>query len=99
MLNIQFEYTAKDAPQQNHLVEAGFTTIAARARAMMSHASLNQESLLLLCKEVFQTTTKLDNHTIINIDGELKSLYEHFGEKFLNSEGSFKHLMMQEWSR
>ena len=33
----------------------------------------------MLCKEEFQTATKLDNLT--NIDGELKMRYEDFGEK------------------
>ena len=50
----------------------GFTTIAARAQVTKSHANLNQESQFLLCKEAFQTATKLDNQTIIDIDGEWK---------------------------
>ena len=32
-LNIQFEYTARDTPQQNHLAELAFATIANRGRA------------------------------------------------------------------
>ena len=39
-LNIKFEYTARNMPQQNHLVEVGFATIAGQGRAMMSHANL-----------------------------------------------------------
>ena len=38
-LNIQFEYTVMDKPQQNHLAELDFKTIAGKTREMMSHAS------------------------------------------------------------
>lgn len=44
-----------------HLEVLGFTTIAAKALTMMHHAKLNQELFLLLCKEAFQTMTKLDH--------------------------------------
>ena len=46
-LNIKFEYTAKDTPQQNYLAELGFTTIAASASTMMTYADLIRESQLL----------------------------------------------------
>ena len=76
-----------------------FATIAGRAKAMMNYANLNQESWLLLCKEAFQRATNLDKVAIINIDGELKTRSEDFGEKNLNSAGSFEHLVKQAWSR
>ena len=60
-LNIKFEYTARNTPQHNHLVEVGFATIAGRGRAMMSHANLPKEIRNKLCKEAFSTATKLDN--------------------------------------
>ena len=59
---MQHEYTAKDTPQQKHLAESDFTTVTASARAMMHHACL------LLCKEAFQTTSTLDDLTMIDID-------------------------------
>ena len=66
----EFEYT--DTPQQTHLVELDFITIALRAKAIISNANIIGESWFLLCKDTFQATTKLDNLTIIDIDGELK---------------------------
>ena len=51
----------------------------------MSNANINWKSQLLLCKEAFEATTKLDDLTIININGELKTWYEHFGDKIPNS--------------
>ena len=35
----------------------------------------------MLCRNAFQTATKLENLTIIDIEGELKTRNEHFGEK------------------
>ena len=56
-LNIQFEYTAKDIPQQNYLAELGFKTIGARASEMMSQANLNQEPYLFLQERHFKQIT------------------------------------------
>ena len=39
-LNIQFEFTGRDTPQQNSLVEVGFATLASRGRAMMINANV-----------------------------------------------------------
>ena len=64
-LNIQVESTFNDTNKQNYFPELGFTTNAARARAVMSHAYLIQNSSLLLCKGAFQTATKLDDLPII----------------------------------
>ena len=41
-LVIDFEYTARDTPQQNHLAEIGITVICNLARAMMSRACVPQ---------------------------------------------------------
>jgi hypothetical protein len=43
-LNINFEYTAANTPQQNHLAELGFAFLANRGRAMMYHANLPLET-------------------------------------------------------
>ena len=66
-------------PQHNHLVEVGFATIAGRGRAMMSHANLPGAMRNKLCKEAFNTATKLDNLIAIEINGKVKTRYEHFG--------------------
>ena len=36
-LNIDFEYTARNTPQQNSLVEKGFDTLYNRGRAMLNN--------------------------------------------------------------
>ena len=41
-LNPEFEYTARDTPQQNSRVEVGLYTIARRGMAMMIHAKIPQ---------------------------------------------------------
>ena len=70
-----------------------FTTIAARAGEMMSHANLNQESHLLSCKEAIETATILDNLTVIKLNLELKTSYEHSGKVIPSSASSFKHVL------
>ena len=42
-LNINFEYTAQDTPQENNYVEVGFATIMKRGNAMMIAANLPLE--------------------------------------------------------
>jgi hypothetical protein len=42
-LGVTFEHTARDTPQQNHLAELGFATIANRGRAMMHAANVPQK--------------------------------------------------------
>ena len=39
-LKIEFEFTARDTPQQNSLAEVGFATIANRGRALMYQANI-----------------------------------------------------------
>ena len=78
---IQFEYTAKDTPQQNHLAELDFTASAARVRAMISHANINCESCLFFMQKAFKIAKTLGNIIFIKIDGDLKTRYEHIGEK------------------
>jgi hypothetical protein len=39
-LNIKFEFTARDTPQQNHLAELGFAHLANYGRALMARANV-----------------------------------------------------------
>ena len=59
-LGIVFEYTARDTPQQNHLVEIGITTIGKRGRAMMIAANVPEEMKFKLYREAFTCATMLD---------------------------------------
>eukprot|EP00957_Ditylum_brightwellii_P031781 2410183-Ditylum_brightwellii.AAC.1 len=42
-LNIKFEYTARDTPQQNSLAEVGLAILSNRGRAMMIAANVPME--------------------------------------------------------
>lgn len=42
--NITFEFTARNTPEQNSLVEKGFDTIYGRGRAMMQNANVPKKS-------------------------------------------------------
>jgi hypothetical protein len=39
-LDIEFEFTARDTPQQNHLAELGFAVLVNRGRALMTRANV-----------------------------------------------------------
>ena len=52
-----------------------------------------------VCKETFQAATFLYKLSINDEDGDLKTRYEHFGEKILNSAGRFKPLVICTCSR
>jgi hypothetical protein len=56
-LGIEFEYTARDTPQQNHLAELGFTILANRGQALMVRANVPMECRYLLFREAFITAT------------------------------------------
>ena len=80
-LGLQYEYTARDTPQQNALAEIGFTTFGGRAKAMLNNANVLAAKRHLLIPKVIKTATLLDGLTLITIDGVTKTRYEHlFGE-------------------
>jgi len=80
-LDIDFEYTARNTPQQNHLAELGFAVIANRGRAMMHRANIPLRQRYKLYPEAFKTATLLDGLGVIDIDGVNETRYVHFSEK------------------
>ena len=81
-LNINFEYTARDTPQQNSLAELGFTILAAQARAMMSAAHVPEDIRNKgVWREAIKTATDLDALAAIDIDGVVKPRVEHWSGK------------------
>ena len=68
-LGIEFEFTARNTPQQNSLAEVSISTIAMRGRAMMHRANLPLEYRNLLWTTAFDTATLLDGLIVIKIDG------------------------------
>lgn len=76
--SIQFEYTARQTPQQNGKVERAFSSLYGRMRAMMLGAGLDERSKLKLWMEAAATATKLDN--ILSIEGESSPYKKFYGE-------------------
>ena len=77
-LGIEFEYTARNTPQQNHLVELKFPAIAGRARAMLNRAHIPKAERYLLFRHAAVTATKLDWLVVIDIAGVVKMRCEHW---------------------
>jgi len=77
-LSIDYEITARNTPQQNHLAEIAFTIIGNRGRALMHHANVPEEIRYKLYREAFTTATHLDGLKVIAIDGEDETRYEHW---------------------
>jgi hypothetical protein len=77
-LKLTFEYTARGTPQQKHLAELAFATLANKGRAMMYAANLTLELRYRLYREAFQTATLLDGLLPVEINGVVKSRYNHW---------------------
>ena len=73
-----FEFTARNTPQQNSKAEVAFATIANRGRALMNRANIPEEIRYRVYSEAFQTATLLDNLIPIEVDGKLESKYKHW---------------------
>ena len=80
-LDIKFEFTARDTPQQNSLAEVSFATIANRGRALMWQANIPYEIRFRIWSEAMKTATLLDGLIPIEINGVVKSKYEHWAGK------------------
>ena len=80
-LNLKFEYTVQDTPQQNHLAELAFSTLYNKGRAMMIDTKIPKKLHYKLLKEAFATVTLLDGLMAINYSGKVQSHYEHWAGK------------------
>ena len=91
-LNVKFEYTARNTPQQNGKVERAFATLYGRMRAMMISAKFDATMKQQLWMEAAATATKLDN---ILCEKNKKSPYFLFHnenpeyEKYLRTFGEY----------
>jgi hypothetical protein len=77
----KIEWTARDTPQQNHLVEVGFATLYGRGRALMIEAKIPQNKRHIVGQKAFETATKLDGLIPITINRVTKTRAEHFGNE------------------
>jgi hypothetical protein len=78
MGNIKFEYTARDTPQANCLVELGFNTLYNRARAMLQYANVPKQYKSLVAKDCIKTATLLDSLLTTTINGHKATRWEHY---------------------
>ena len=77
-INITFEYTARDTPQQNHLAELAFATLANHGHAMIRRACLPMKLQYKLFPKVLGAATILDWLIPVQNDGVLKTQFEQF---------------------
>ena len=77
-LGIDYEYTSRNTPQQNHLVELGFAVLANCGRALMIRANVPMKERYMLFREAFMTATLLDGLITIAIGGVTATRYVHF---------------------
>ena len=77
-LGIEFEFTARDTPQQNSLAEVGIFTLANRVRAMMHYAHVPLEFRYKLFRDCYATAAINDGLMLVELNGVLKSRFEHF---------------------
>ena len=80
-LGIEYEYTGKDTPQRNKLVELGFATDAKRGCAMMNKVNIPKDMWYQLFRKCFKTDTATNNLCIETIGEETKTRYKHFGKE------------------
>jgi hypothetical protein len=80
-LNIQYEYTARDTPQQNHLAELALATMANKGRACMTAANVPETLRYLLYHKAFQFATDTDGLGVHTIDDVTTTRYKHFAGK------------------
>jgi hypothetical protein len=80
-LNLKFEFTARDTPQQNSLAEVSIATVANRGRALMIRANVPFKLRFKVWTEAFKTATLLDGLVPIELDGKVATRYEHWAGK------------------
>jgi Reverse transcriptase (RNA-dependent DNA polymerase) len=73
---IKVEYTARETPQQNGMVEWAFATLYGRVQTLFAHAGLERSKQNYLWPECAATATKLDKLLVIR--SKDKSPYEKF---------------------
>ena len=71
------EYTARNTPQQNGLIEVKIATVAGRARAMCNAANMDQEIRHFIADEALSHATDLDNLIVDSLHD--KTRFERFG--------------------
>jgi hypothetical protein len=74
---IEFEYTARNTPQQNHLAEIGIYIICCRGQALMSRANSPKKYRYRMFWLATETACVLDWLTVFTIDGVMAMKIKH----------------------
>ena len=92
LAHIKFQYTPRNTPQYNGVVERAFATLYGRVRAMNNAANLSQDLRDGLWTECASTATSLDN--ILSTNGELSPYESFYGHpsKIMNNLRTFGEL-------
>ena len=77
-MGLAFEFTARDTPQHNHLVERGFYTISSKAKALMVDANIPMDMRYVLFRTAVITATYLDGLIVQCVDGHSATRFVHF---------------------
>jgi hypothetical protein len=77
-MNPKIEFTPRDTPQYNHLVEIGFPTIRKQATALMNEANIPKAKRYKVWYKAYGTATKLDGLVPAEINGKTQTRDEHF---------------------
>ena len=86
-MNIEFEYTARDTPQQNSPVETGFAHILNKARALLIDANVPYQMRYKIIQEAVITVIQLDELVTTKVGDRHLTRYKLFGQeipKFAN---------------
>jgi hypothetical protein len=92
-LRIEYQYTVRDTPQQNHLAELGFAVLANHGIASLMVDDMGKCSyegmVSLLFREAFSTATLLDGLMTMEIDGVTATKFI-FQSKILHLLSTYK---------
>jgi len=70
------EYTVRDTPQYNHLVEFEFAAIGNKGRAMLVHANVPMKYQFHLYRDAFKMATDLDGLVMVTVNGKRATGYQ-----------------------
>ena len=73
-MDFKVEFTARQTPQQNAIVETGFTVLAAQARSMMNTAQIPENVRFKLWGVTVEAATYLSNLVVVTVSNVTKRI-------------------------
>jgi len=77
-LEITYEYTARDTPQQDSLVKVAIANVNKQLNALMARANVPDDIEHILYHKAGETVVKVDGLVPVTINGETKTRYENW---------------------